>query len=435
MNPLIGLAAAVLPDILKAVVGDKAGTVAGAVTQAVTQITQTQNPEEARNKLNADPAAVAALQLKLAEIAAAQEEKREQAQLALLKEQNEQEGKRQQAQMALLKEQHEDEAKKREAQLEQIRAEIEDTKGARSTFAALALANSPMAWGAPVVSVIVTLGFFGILLILVVRGMAEGTQVAQIINITVGALAAAFATVVSFWLGSSQGSRQKDAATTAAMESQVKQTDALQNTMLQAQAKQAEVLQSTVKTAMAAGPASAAPKPSNFRRCMDIVMAYDGGFSEDPGDPAGVSQFGIKIGTLRDWRHDDGLTAEDVKKLGRDEACEIYRTRYWNVLRCDDLPLGVDLVAFDFGVNAGTGRSAKMLQQVVGAADDSSIGDATIAATKAMAPRDVIKEMSNRRLDYYRDLPNANLLRNRTAAVEKTAMEMINLGGAGNPQA
>jgi lysozyme family protein/peptidoglycan hydrolase-like protein with peptidoglycan-binding domain len=435
MNPLIGLAAAVLPDILKAVVGDKAGTVAGAVTQAVEQVTQTQNPEEARNKLNADPAAVAALQLKLAEIAAAQEEKREQAQLALLKEQNEQEGKRQQAQMALLKEQHEDEAKKREAQLEQIRAEIEDTKGARSTFAALALANSPMAWGAPVVSVLVTLGFFGILLILVLNGMAEGTQVAQIINITVGALAAAFATVVSFWLGSSQGSRQKDAATTAAMESQVKQTDALQNTMLQAQAKQAEVLQSTVKTAMAATPASGAKKPSNFRRCMDIVLAYEGDYSEDPGDPAGATQFGIKIAALRDWRHDDGLTAEDVKKLGRDEACEIYRTRYWNVLRCDDLPLGVDLVAFDFGVNAGTGRSAKMLQQAVGAADDSSIGDATIAATKAMAPRDVIKEMSNRRLDYYRDLPNANLLRNRTAAVEKTAMEMINPGGAGNPQA
>jgi hypothetical protein len=52
-----------------------------------------------------------------------------------------------------------------------------------------------------------------------------------------------------------------------------------------------------------------------------------------------------------------------------------------------------------------------------------------------MPAKDVIKEMSNRRLDYYRDLPNANLLRNRTAAVEKTAMEMINPGGAGNPQA
>ena len=45
--------------------------------------------------------------------------------------------------------------------------------------------------------------------------------------------------------------------------------------------------------------------------------------------------------------------------------------------------------------------------------------------------------MSNRRLDYYRDLPRMQNLafRNRTAAVEKTAMAMINPGGAGNPQA
>src|SRR5262249_59602608 len=58
MNPLIAVAAAVLPDVLKAVLSDKSGTVAGDVTQAVAQITQTQSPEEARNKLNADPAAV-----------------------------------------------------------------------------------------------------------------------------------------------------------------------------------------------------------------------------------------------------------------------------------------------------------------------------------------------------------------------------------------
>jgi lysozyme family protein len=73
-----------------------------------------------------------------------------------------------------------------------------------------------------------------------------------------------------------------------------------------------------------------------------------------------------------------------------------------------------------------------MLQQVVGAADDSSIGDATIAATKAMAPRDVIKEMSNRRLEYYRALPDAaNFIKgamSRTNAVEKAALDMMSAG-------
>ncbi|WP_454617625.1 glycosyl hydrolase 108 family protein [Bradyrhizobium cenepequi] len=423
MNPLISLAVGVLPEILKAVVGDKAGTVAGAVSQAVAQVAHTTDPEKARENLNADPAAVAELQLKLAEIAAAQDEKRQQAQLAVLKEQNEQEARMQQSQIAFLKEQYEQEAKRREAQLEQFRAEIEDTKGARATFSALALANSPMAWGAPMVSLVVTLGFFGILMVLLTRGMAPGDQVAQIVNITVGALAAAFATVVSFWLGSSQGSRAKDASTTAAIETQARQTEALQST-LQAQVKQAEALQSTVKTAIAATPGKE-PKLSNFRRCIDVVLANQGGFSGDPGDPNAVAQFGITIGALQDWRHDQRITAEDLRKLERDEASEIYRTRYWNVLRCDDLPVGVDLVVFDSAVNAGPGLSAKMLQHVVGAAPDGSIGDATLAATKVMAPRDVVKEMSNCRFDYYRDLPNGNLLRDRAAAVEKIALEMI----------
>jgi hypothetical protein len=421
MNPLIALAATVLPDILKAVVGDKAGTVAGAVTQAVAQVTQTQDPEAARNKLNADPAALAALQLKLAEIAADQDDKRQQAQLALIKEQNEQESKR------------------RQADLTQFRAEIEDTKSARSTFSELALANNPMAWGAPAVSIIVTLGFFGILTLLIggFGDLQADGPVAQIINISVGALAAAFATVVSFWLGSSQGSRTKDAATIQLqaehVDSQAKQNQMLQNTV-QAQVKQTQALQSTVQSAIAAAPTVDAPKTSNFRRCLDIVWAQQRANADAPGSPGGATQFGVTLGLLRDWRQNQTLTDDDVRKLDRDEACEIYRTRYWNVLRCDDLPVGVDLVVFDFGVDAGPGQAARALQQVVGAQADSSVGPATVAATKTMSANDVVQEVCDRRLEYYRNQPNAadfiRIWTNRTNAVEKAALDMISSAAA-----
>jgi lysozyme family protein len=159
---------------------------------------------------------------------------------------------------------------------------------------------------------------------------------------------------------------------------------------------------------------------------MDVVLGYQGGPSVDPADPGAAAQFGITIGTLRESRHDKNLTIEDLKKLERDEAREIYRTRYWNVLRCDDLPVGVDLVVFDFGVNADPRQSAKMLQQVVGAAADGSIGDATIGAMKAMSPRDIVRDMSNRRMEFYRGLPQVpSALMNRTNAIEKAALEMI----------
>ncbi|MBV8508829.1 MAG: peptidoglycan-binding protein [Xanthobacteraceae bacterium] len=432
MNPLILLATRLLPDIARLIIGDKAGTLAGDVIKAVTDVTRTNDPKQAADKLNADPAAADALRLKLAEIAAAQEEKRQQAQLALLKEQSEEESKRQQAQLALIKEQNDQEIRRRDSELAQFRAEIEDTKGARSTFAELALANNPMAWGAPLVSLLVTIGFFGILIILIIGNRSFDNQVAQIVNITVGALAAAFATVVSFWLGSSQGSRAKDAATIQFQAEQVNQsaaqTEALKTTV-QAQVKQAEALHATVKSAIAGAPAAATSKLSNFRRCLDIVLGYEGGYSEVPGDPSGATQFGLSLSTLRDWQQNQTLSIDDLKKLARDEACEIYRTRYWNVLRCDDLPIGLDLVVFDFGVDATASRSAKALQQVVGAEADGSIGDATLAATKTMPAADVVKELSNRRLEYYRSLPDAassaRVAINRTTAVEKSALDMI----------
>jgi lysozyme family protein len=240
---------------------------------------------------------------------------------------------------------------------------------------------------------------------------------------------------VSFWLGSSQGSRAKDAAAIQLQAEHVTQNaaqaEALRSTV-QAQTKQAEALQATVKNAMAAGPAAAAAKPSNFRRCLDIVLGYEGGFSQEAGDPSGATQFGVTVGGLRDFRQDTALSVEDLKKLGRDEACEIYRTRYWNVLRCDDLPTGIDLVVFDFAADTNAGLAAKALQHVVGAEADGSVGDATLAATKAMRPADVVKDLSNRRLDYYRALPDAaNFIKAAVAranAVEKTALDMIAAG-------
>src|SRR5439155_10862254 len=108
--------------------------------------------------------------------------------------------------------------------------------------------------------------------------------------------------------------------TTAVLQSQAKQAEA------QAQ-RHTDALQSAVQTAMAVKPAIAASKPSNFQRCMDTVLAQEGGFSDDPADPRGPTQFGITTSVLKDWRQSQGLTAQDqsvtvddLRKLGRDEA-------------------------------------------------------------------------------------------------------------------
>ena len=66
-------------------------------------------------------------------------------------------------------------------------------------------------WGRVTVSVIVTSGFMGVL-ILVITTKTQGNAPAEVMLVMLGALGAAFGQVVSYWVGSSSGSAQKDTA-------------------------------------------------------------------------------------------------------------------------------------------------------------------------------------------------------------------------------
>jgi lysozyme family protein len=94
--------------------------------------------------------------------------------------------------------------------------------------------------------------------------------------------------------------------------------------------------------------------------------------------------------------------------LTRQTAAAIYRALYWNALRGDSLPAGVDLSTFDFGVNAGTRRSAELLQQVLGippAQVDGSVGPETLRAVLAADAAGVIGGLAEHQAAYYRGLP------------------------------
>jgi hypothetical protein len=97
------------------------------------------------------------------------------------------------------------------AEQDQLAARLADVANARAATVSLAVARSPLEWAAPVVSLVVTLGFFLVLWLLITgRAGAMDSDVREIVQITVGTLGGAFVTVVSFWVGSSQGSRDKD---------------------------------------------------------------------------------------------------------------------------------------------------------------------------------------------------------------------------------
>ncbi len=94
----------------------------------------------------------------------------------------------------------------------------------------------------------------------------------------------------------------------------------------------------------------------------------------------------------------------DVCAVTADQAESIYRPRYWDCLNGDGLPAGIDLVAFDFGVNAGPRRSAMRLQGILSVAQDGRIGPKTLAALATHDAAWVVATLTYSHTAYYRGL-------------------------------
>lgn len=121
----------------------------------------------------------------------------------------------------------------------------------------------------------------------------------------------------------------------------------------------------------------------NFPTCLRLTLAYEGGWSDDPRDNGGATMKGITLATYSHWLGHQATKAQ-LRAIPQDHVETIYRENFWDAVRGDDLPAGLDLVAFDAGVNSGTSRGAKWLQAGVGVTADGVIGPVTLdAAAKA----------------------------------------------------
>lgn len=144
-----------------------------------------------------------------------------------------------------------------------------------------------------------------------------------------------------------------------------------------------------------------------FADCLAFTLAQEGGYVDDPFDPGGATNMGVTLATYRQWDRDPNLGPAAVQEMTRRTAAAIYRAQYWNPLLGDSLPPGVDLSTFDFGVNAGTGRSAMLLQDAVGFSGDEvdgCIGPETLRAVLKADAEQVIEALASRQAEYYRGL-------------------------------
>ena len=127
---------------------------------------------------------------------------------------------------------------------------------------------------------------------------------------------------------------------------------------------------------------------------QSYVLASEGGYVNHPRDPGKATNMGITAATLRAWRGRP-VTNTDVRNLSQKEALAIYKAQYWDTVRADLLPLGLDYLTFDYGVNSGPARAIKDLQRTVGADADGVIGQKTLSKIKEYISKNGMKALLN----------------------------------------
>lgn len=173
----------------------------------------------------------------------------------------------------------------------------------------------------------------------------------------------------------------------------------------------------------------------NFNKCLELLLKSEGGFTDDERDSGnklpdgrpGSTMLGV---TQANWESFVGhpVTHNDMKALTHETVGNFYKSKYWNPCYCDVLPNGLDYLLFDFGVNAGTGRSVKLFQQAIDIIPDGVIGPRTMALVAESNAANLIEKFSTEKESFYRALKSFPTFGrgwlNRVEEVKRIALDM-----------
>lgn len=141
----------------------------------------------------------------------------------------------------------------------------------------------------------------------------------------------------------------------------------------------------------------------NFDKCLSMLLHHEGGFVNHPKDPGGMTNLGVTKKVYEAWVGKE-VDEQTMRGLTFIDVAPLYKKKYWDKVRGDDLPSGVDWCAFDWAVNSGSGRPAKAIQRAVGVTADGAIGPMTLQAVMNNDPEMIIGSVYDQRQKFYESL-------------------------------
>jgi lysozyme family protein len=149
----------------------------------------------------------------------------------------------------------------------------------------------------------------------------------------------------------------------------------------------------------------------NYEACQAITLKWEGGDSDNPKDPGGATRWGITQATYDHYRDGKHCLRQHVFYMTREEMLEIYKAGYWDAVNGDNLPVGVDLATWDYGVNSGPARANSALR-----------------AVKSVSAVSVVKELCAKRMSFLHGLKTFSSFgkgwSNRVADIEAKGVAM-----------
>ena len=141
----------------------------------------------------------------------------------------------------------------------------------------------------------------------------------------------------------------------------------------------------------------------NFDKCLAMLLEHEGGYVNSKHDRGGMTNLGVTKRVYDEWIGRES-TEQEMRDLTPDDVAPIYKKNYWDRVKGDSLPSGLDWACFDWAVNSGSGRPSKAVQRAVGATQDGAIGNQTLGLVAEKDPKFIIDYVYTVRQAFYESL-------------------------------
>jgi len=165
----------------------------------------------------------------------------------------------------------------------------------------------------------------------------------------------------------------------------------------------------------------------NWDACFEMVLKHEGGFVNHPRDPGGMTNLGVTKANWERYLNRD-VSEDDMRSLTPELVKPFYKAMYWDKIKGDQLPSGIDYAAYDLAVNSGVGRAAKYLQEIAGVTADGVIGPKSLEAIQACDAKETADAICGMRMDFLKGLSTFDTFgkgwTDRVTKVKAKAMSM-----------